>query len=312
MGNKPIQPMSCRVRYLVFSVFLMVPRVLFAADVNNQPSVFDMPKYIYDDYMIASERVFTEEAKPYWWAVGLSTAVMIATDDKWIEESQRLGKRWGISSDDNTTTVARYKDVNILRLPQDTGSYLYFIGDGWTHAAIAAGFLTVGSWTDDAQAYNVGFQLVEGMITTTIATQTLKHITGRESPSEATSPTGQWDLFPNQKAYFDNVAKYDAFPSGHLAVGVMTLTVVSKTYPENPWIMPAGVTLLSLLSFQMMNNEVHWASDYPLAIALGYTFGSVAYERGQQSPDIESGSEAVRWLPLITQEGAGLSFNYVF
>jgi len=312
MGNKPIQPMSCHVRYLVFSVFLMVPCGLIAADVNSQPSVFEMPKYIYDDYKTASERLFTEEAKPYWWAVGLSTAVMIATDDKWIEESQRLGKKWGISSDDNTTTVAKYKDINLLRLPKDTGSLMYFIGDGWTHAAIAAGFLATGTWSDDDKAYNVGFQLVEGMISTTIATQTLKHITGRESPSEATTRTGAWDFFPNQKTYFDNVAKYDAFPSGHLAVGVMTLTVVSKSYPEKAWIMPTGVTLLSLLSFQMMNNEVHWASDYPLAIALGYTFGSIAFERGQMSPhEIDEPSDAT-WLPLISADGIGLAFNYAF
>jgi len=304
--------MMNHLRYFGFVLLLMFPRGLFAADIQYNPSVFDMPAYIYDDYLIAYEHVFAEEAVPYWWAVGLSTAVMIATDDKWIEESQRLGKRLDIASDDKTTTVAKYKDINLLRLPKDTGSLMYFIGDGWTHAAIAAGFLAVGTWSDDQQAYNAGFQLVEGMITTTIATQTLKHITGRESPSEATSPTGQWDFFPNQKAYFDNVAKYDAFPSGHLAVGVMTLTVVSKNYPDNPWIMPTGVTLLSLLSFQMMNNEVHWASDYPLAIALGYTFGSIAFERGQMSPHEIDESSAATWLPLITEDGIGLALNYTF
>jgi len=154
------------------------------------------------------------------------------------------------------------------------------------------------------------------MISTTIATQTLKHITGHETPDHASKPGGRWDFFPNQRAYFDCVPCYDAFPSGHLAVGSMTLTVIAKNYPDNPWIVPVGSTLLSMLSFQMMNNGVHWASDYPLAIALGYTFGTMAYERGlRESNAMGSGAvvnNAIQWTPLLLPEGLGLAMRYDF
>lgn len=279
---------------------------------ETDPSLFNMPTYIYEDYQVAYDRVFSEEAIPYWWAVGLSTAALMATDDKWIAESQRLGRRLGISKTDDTHTVAEYKGVTLLRLPRSIGSYLYFLGDGWTHASIAAGFLATGSLMADDKAYGVGFQIIEGMITTTIATQTLKHITGHETPSRATSPRGRWDFFPNQREYFNDVPSFDAFPSGHLAVASMTLTVVSKNYPDKGWIMPTGVTLLSLLSFQMMNNEVHWASDYPLAIALGYTFGTIAYERGQKNMAGSSTENTTQWFPLMGQNGIGLAMNYQF
>ncbi|MDX8384440.1 MAG: phosphatase PAP2 family protein, partial [Ghiorsea sp.] len=268
-------------------------------------------EYIYDDYNIAYERVFNEDALPYWWAVGLSTAVLIATDDKLITAAENLGDKLGLDREDNTTTFVSIGDFPLLRLPTDIGSAMYFIGDGWTHASIAAGFLAVGAWTDDDKAYSTGFQIVEGMMTTTIATQTMKHITGRQSPFRATEPGGRWDLFPNQAVYHKNIPAYDAFPSGHLAVGSMVLTVVHKNYPDKAWIMPTGVTLLSLLSFQMMNNGVHWASDYPLALAFGYTFGSIAFERGQRAM-LRGETKEMRIVPIIQQHRLGLGVSYAF
>jgi len=307
---------------LLLCAFVMASPSLLVAEENAvfpeafteaEPLFLNLPTYIYEDYIVAYERTFSEEAIPYWWAVGLSTAVLIATDDKWISESQRLGDRLGVSRKDNTNTVAEYQGVTLLRLPTDLGSLMYFVGDGWTHVSIAAGFLATGALMEDDKAYGVGFQIIEGMITTTIATQTLKHITGRQTPSRATTTrTGKWDFFPNQKDYFKQVPNYDAFPSGHLAVASMTLTVISKNYPDKAWIMPTGITLLSLLSFQMMNNEVHWASDYPLAIALGYTFGTIAYERGQKSMADSSSSDLVQWVPIISGNEVGLGLNYQF
>ncbi|OIQ00850.1 MAG: hypothetical protein AUK35_01345 [Zetaproteobacteria bacterium CG2_30_46_52] len=304
----------------IFGIFMLFSAPIQAEEAPKQMppygELLSLPEIIYDDYLNAYDRVFDWEQAPYWWAVGLSTAALLATDDKWIAESQRLGRKLHLSEKDRTTTVASYKDVTILRLPRDTGSFMYFIGDGWTHASIAAGFLAVGTWGENEKAYNVGYQLIEGMISTTIATQTLKHITGHETPDHASKPGGRWDFFPNQRAYFDCVPCYDAFPSGHLAVGSMTLTVIAKNYPDNPWIVPVGSTLLSMLSFQMMNNGVHWASDYPLAIALGYTFGTMAYERGlRESNAMGSGAvvnNAIQWTPLLLPEGLGLAMRYDF
>ena len=303
-------------RYFIAMIGLFLSTPVQAEESEAYPQVLDMPAYIYEDYLVAYDRVFTEEAVPYWWAVGLSTAALIAVDDKLINEAQYLAKKNGISTDDNTKTMVSYKGLPLFRGPTDLGSFLYFIGDGWTHAGIAGGFLATGWATDNDKTFNVGFELVEGMITTTIATQTLKHITGRESPSRATTPTGRWDFFPDQVKYHNNIPAYDAYPSGHVAVASMTLTVLKKNYPDNPWIMPTGVTLISLLSLQMMNNGAHWASDYPLAIALGYTFGTIAYERGERAM-AESGRlpEALNdltVLPLINEQEVGVAINYAF
>ncbi|MDQ6989709.1 MAG: phosphatase PAP2 family protein [Mariprofundaceae bacterium] len=274
------------------------------------PQFSDTFDYVYGDYEQAYGRVFHEDAVPYWWLVGVSTVALIALDEQLLTASESLGRDLGIASEDKTTTFYNIGQFEI-RFPTDLGSSLYFIGDGWTHSIIAAAFLGVGAWNDDDKAYNTGFQIIEGMITTTIATQTIKHITGRESPFRATEPAGRWDFFPNQQTYMENIPAYDAFPSGHLAVGSMVLTVIHKNYPEKTWVLPTGVTLLSLLSFQMMNNGVHWASDYPLAIALGYTFGSIAYERGQNMQD-DTISSHMSWAPIVEEGQLGLGFHYIF
>ncbi len=300
-------------RFAILMCLYLCMSMAYAEPINNTPerlTLMNMPSYVYEDYLTAYDRAFSEEAMPYWWQIGLSSAVLMAYDDKLISLSQKLATKWNISSKDNTKTLVQYKGLDIFRAPTDLGSWLYYIGDGWTHSAIAAGFLATGYWSDNNKTFNVGMELVEGMITATIATQTLKHITGHETPNQSTAPNGKWRFFPNQQDYFNNIAKYDAFPSGHLAVGSMTLTVIHKNYPDNPYIMPVGVTLLSLLSFQMMNNGVHWASDYPLAICIGYTFGSIAFERGEKSDkDMLSN---IQWLPIVQNDELGIGMRYEF
>jgi hypothetical protein len=49
-----------------------------------------------------------------------------------------------------------------------------------------------------------------------------------------------------------------------------SVTVLADNYPEIKWIRPVGYSLTGLLGYSMINNKVHWVSDYPLALALGY------------------------------------------
>ena len=69
---------------------------------------------------------------------------------------------------------------------------------------------------------------------------------------------------------------HDAFPSGHLATVMATVTVLADNYPEKKWIKPVGYSVVGLVGTAMVGNGVHWVGDYPLAIGLGYVFGKVA------------------------------------
>jgi len=111
-----------------------------------------------------------------------------------------------------------------------------------------------------------------------------------------------------------------AFPSGHLATAMMTVTVLSENYPEYTLIRPIGYGLMTLLGFQMVNNGVHWASDYPLALAIGYGLGKVAVSHGRRIVPASDVPPAVAQkknktflvLPLLSSSGGGLAMIYRF
>ena len=90
-----------------------------------------------------------------------------------------------------------------------------------------------------------------------------------------------------------------------------TLTVITENYPEYPIIKPIGYTLMTLLGLQMMNNGVHWASDYPLSIAMGYYLGKIAVVNGRKTIE-KSTALNYRVLPYANKNSFGLNFTYYF
>jgi alpha/beta superfamily hydrolase len=56
----------------------------------------------------------------------------------------------------------------------------------------------------------------------------------------------------------------------------------------------------------MLNNGVHWASDYPLAIGIGYSFGRIIAAR--QRHKVEDTQWSVS--PKIYDNAYGLALNY--
>lgn len=209
------------------------------------------------------------------------------------------------------TTVPGLNYKVRLNGPNNLGTGLYFLGDGITHGAIAAGFLGVGFAKHDNRALQTASQMLEGIVANGFVVQILKHASGRENPNTLTAPGGKWRFFPNQNDYAKNVAKYDAFPSGHLSTAMVTVTVISMNYPEHRWVKPLGYSLMGGLAFQMVNNGVHWYSDYPLAVGMGYLFGKIAVESGR-APGSRSVADVSddRWaiVPGPVGSGWGVSF----
>lgn len=210
------------------------------------------------------------------------TTMLVVVDQDITDTSQELGRSIDIKGDNNIKTVVSFNDEPIMQLPTDLSSGLYFIGDGWTHVTITTSFFAYGFFTSNVRALQTSSQLAEGLIAVTFVTQLIKHITGRESPFVSTQSGGRWDLFPNQEEYHNHIPAYDAFPSGHLAAAMMAVTVISENYKEYKFIKPLGYTLMTVLAFQMLNNGVHWASDYPLGLAIGYSFGKLVVSRNRK------------------------------
>lgn len=259
---------------------------------------------------------FSKDKLGAWGAIAASTTLLIIYDRQVTNQTQRFGRFLGIGNDDHTRDMVKAGKMAIFRGPTDVGSAFYFIGDGWMTLAFTTGFLGVGAYVQDYRALQTGAQLFQGLLMTGIVTQTLKRTTGRESPIKATdTESGRWRPFPSFSTYNAHISSYDAFPSGHLATFIMGTTIIAENYNEYTWIRPVGYTMASLLAFQMVNNSVHWASDYPLAIGIGYMMGKSITKNGRKKVEGVSANEKVTydWGPKLTAEGnvaMGLDISY--
>lgn len=247
----------------------------------TRPKLFSFVRNSIDNIILSPQEYVKK--KNLWIVAGVaaSTAITIYYDGKIYTAARQFGKFVGIDEDNPTINLSPVKGVP-LYIPSDLSSALYYIGDGINELAIDGGFYLYGSIKSDNRALRTSCELSEGMVTVGIYIQLLKHLTGRETPMRRSVERGRWRCFPSLKEYSSSVPTYDAFPSGHLATAMMTVIVISMNYPEYKFIKPLGYTLMGICGYQMINNGVHWISDYPLAIAMGYFIGKIAVNNGRR------------------------------
>lgn len=85
------------------------------------------------------------------------------------------------------------------------------------------------------------------------------------------------------------------------------MTILHENYPNNPYILPIGYSLMIPLAFQMLNNGIHWASDYPLGLAIGYGFGHIIVQR-EKSKRVKVAGWSVE--PSLNSNSLGFALNY--
>ena len=257
--------------------------------VYSRPKLFSFIPKGFVDIAKMPKQLWKEETIVPAIGIAASTALLIAYDGKIYDGVRRFCDHIGLSPNNPTINLTGNKAL-AFNVPTDLSSGLYYIGDGITEIGIAGGFWGYGLITKDVRAIRTASELAEGMVAVGFTVQVLKHVTMRETPERRSMPTypnGNWrwinlrDPLGSLKQYSSSVPTYDAYPSGHLITAMMTTTVIAKNYPEKTWIRPVGYTLMTLCGFQMINNGVHWASDYPLAIGLGYAFGNMIVNQGR-------------------------------
>jgi PAP2 superfamily len=206
--------------------------------------------------------------------VAASTTFLVLADQAITDGVEKFSSNIGLSAEENYKDILNIKlgktDVSIYKIPLNLNTAFYQLGQGFPSLLLGAGLFTYGKIHKDYRALSTANQLAESFILMGIGTQVIKRLTGRQTPLASTSNGGNWNLLPSFKAYQSNTPNYDAFPSGHLATLMSTVTVLTENYPEKKWIKPVGYSITGLVGYAMINNKVHWAGDYPLAIALGY------------------------------------------
>ena len=199
---------------------------------------------------------------------------------------------------------------------QDVSDYAVALGDGRLHLGIATAFAGYGWLLDDPKALRVASQTVEAFLATGITVQVLKRVSGRESPAAAsTHATGRWKFCPAPQQYEKHPPSYYAFPSGHISTTMATLTVIAENYPQERWIKPVGYTLVGALGVGLVAKGMHWYSDLPVGIALGYIFGKIAANPSMSDFAKGPGEKGfdISVTPVVDgQGGGGIHFAMAF
>lgn len=223
---------------------------------------------------------FTKKSLKTWGIITGSTLLLVAFDQNISDGVQQFSQDIHVSSDTPYKTLIGFKlgskEVPVYQLPQNLNTAFYSVGEGFTSIAISGGFFVYGKIKRDYRALQTASQILQVQLAVGLLTQAIKRMTGRESPFVATASGGVWKPFPGFSEYTKNTPHYDAFPSGHMATMMATVTVLADNYPSKKWIRPFGYSLMGLVGLAMINNGVHWASDYPLALGIGYVTGKVA------------------------------------
>lgn len=242
-----------------------------------KPKHFSFITQIPRTYVGAAKIAFRKESIKPWAIIAGSTAVLLLLDQEIAGKVQQASRHIGLDA-----TRIYHKGISfnigstnldIYEPPGNLNTAIYSIGEGIPPLLIAGGLWGFGLIKNDYRARTTASQIVQATLAAGIMTQLLKRTTGRESPFRATQPGGAWRPFPKPSVYQKNVPMYDAFPSGHMGTLVSTFVVITENYPEKKWIKPVGISIMTLVGLSMINNDVHWASDYPLAVGMGYAFG---------------------------------------
>jgi hypothetical protein len=243
--------------------------------VFKTPKLFSIVTNVPSDLLYIGKSPFKKKNLPWLAAVTASSVALIAYDQKiidWIKETSRL---LGISANTSYNVLIKAGDTKVLQVPKNGTTAFYQLGQGGTSLLLAGGMWVYGKMSHDYRAITTASDLANTFITMAVTTQVIKRITGRESPFESSAPGGRWRPFPSFGDYQKDTPKYDAFPSGHLATLMATVTVLAENYPEKKWIQPIGYSLMGICMWTMANIEVHWVGDYPLALAIGYLSGKI-------------------------------------
>ncbi|WP_189337104.1 phosphatase PAP2 family protein [Flavobacterium laiguense] len=193
-------------------------------------------------------------------------------DQQALCESRKIGERIGL---DENVTYDKVANITVVT-PSNITSSLFLCGSKVTPIVLGIGFATYGLFKNDYRSLHTASGLVESTIITGIFSQTFKRISGRQEPHvamETGNPGGKWSPFPGLDEYEDDPTNYSSFSSGHIMTATAALYVITGNYPEYKWIKPLGIAIIIALGFQMAQSNIHWYSDYPLSLVMGYIIG---------------------------------------
>ena len=165
-----------------------------------------------------------------------------------------------------------------------------YYGTATGGVVIAGGTLLTGFLTDNDKIIKTGIMFAESAIFSTVITQSLKMLIGRERP-EFTSDNLHF-IGPNL-----SLDQFQSLPSGHathvFAISTVAAGITDNTYLKILFYFPAVLT-----SFSRIYHNRHWVSDVMLGGFIGYYTGKKVlslngYSSKESKADISFGYNSV-------------------
>lgn len=237
-----------------------------------KPKVFDFVTKLPKDFVGTIKNCGKKENLIALGCAAIATVALLPIDQQALDQSRRFGEKIGLNRE---VTDHKIGDISVT-VPKDVTTTIYLTGSKMTPIVLGIGFATYGLINHDYRSLHTATGLMESVIITGVFSQTFKRISGRQEPHKAIEtgdPGGKWTPFPGADDYEDDPTSYSSFSSGHVITATAALYVITENYPEYKWIKPVGFTLIGLLGFQMAQSHLHWYSDYPLSLVMGYIVG---------------------------------------
>ena len=235
---------------------------------------FEYPKRLMTDYTAHLDNLLNYDWLTYA-AVVTGTLALMPYDQSMVDGSREYAVRHKFKKNGSPYgSLGQWhlmgKSVD-FSYPKNMLALFWYMGDGLFSLQLAAGFTGYGFFASDLRGSATAVQIFDSLLVTSLTIIPIKMATGRESPQRSSVNGGRWHGYPGLKNYINNQSRFYAFPSGHVATAVSTLTVIAENYPEKSWIIPVGSPVVGLLMYSLMNVGSHWPSDFPLAVLIGYT-----------------------------------------
>lgn len=268
-----------------------VSRKVMVYPYEDQISIYSKPKYfgfitqIPRTFQSVAKLTFRKESIPALSVIVGSTLALVAVDQQILNGVQRFSNTINLDPTRDYKTAIKFNlgntPIRVYEIPQNLNSVLYSIGEGSTSILLSGGLFAFGKIKNDYRALQTASEIIQAQLVMGVACQFIKRVSGRESPFRSTDNGGVWRPLTNLSVYQKSVSRYDAFPSGHMGTMMATSIILIKNYPEKKWIKPVAFGLMGIVGFAMINNGVHWAGDYPLALGLGYITGMATVKLNQ-------------------------------
>ncbi len=242
-------------------ILFLFPAALLGAEGDSTRT-----SLLHDDFLATLSGTGRYLSSPFrrgginWWSVGgvaAATGGVMLLDEK-IRESIGVPGR---------------EDYN-----RDVWDIPTLYGDGIGVLTAGAGIYLAGLASGEKDVRTTGRMVVEGLLSSAIATYSLRFITGRSRPFTGDGP-GRFGWFGTSHAH-------QSFPSGHTTAAFALSTVLAERIGTT-WSRIGFYSVATWTAVSRVKNDRHWGSDVVLGAAIGFSAGLAAV-RGEERGGGES------------------------